>query len=316
MGTRERRELARVTADDFGGALSRAMLRQVGVDDRMVRREVAAQRWRVHGRQTIAMHTGELGARADRWRAIWEVGAGIAALDGVTALAEAGMSGFTEHATHVSVLHRHDIEDVPGVRIHKLIRRPEADLLTNGIPRVRPPVAAIHGAHWAVSDRQAALILCMPVQQRLVTGQQLLAARKHVKGRTRRRFIDLVIRDIALGAQSLGELDFAEGCRMRGLPEPERQVIRRGAGNKVYLDARWPNGLVVEIDGSGHHQGLSVANDNLRANAVALTDDTVLRIDLVGWRLFREEFLDQVCAGYWMCQHRLGSRYPTAGVLP
>ncbi len=299
-----RRQDASRLAESFHGVLPRRALRDLGVDHRMVRREVAAGRWRLHGRQTVALHTGPLDAYALGWRAIWEVGEDVAVLDGVSALRAAGMTGFDEDRIHVSVVHRHDIEPVPGVVIHKLIRRSPVDLAPSGVPRARPAVAAIHAAHWAVTDRQAALILCLPVQQRLCSGAHLLRARRSVHGRTRRAFIDGVVRDIADGAESLGELDFAGWCRIRGLPEPERQVLARGPNGRIYLDVRWRNGLVVEVDGSGHRQGLSVADDNLRANAVTLADDTVLRIDLVGLRLFGATFLDQVYAGWQLCESR------------
>lgn len=270
----------------------------------MVRREVRAERWRLWGRQTVALHTGELDAHALRWRAIWEVGERIAQLDGVSALEACGMTGFTESDVHVSVLHSHDVERIDGVRIHKIIRRVPHETTTPGIPRARPAIAAIRAAHWAVSDRQAALVLCMPVQQRLVSGQDLVEANRQTRGRNRRAFISIVAADVADGAQSLGELDFAGDCRARGLPEPDRQVIRHGPRGTVYLDVRWRNGLVVEIDGAAHRWGLAVADDNLRANAVSLVGEVVLRIDLVGWRLAAAAYMDQVCAGYWLCERR------------
>jgi hypothetical protein len=300
--TAERRRFARAAAVPFGGVLSRRRLRSLGIDARMILREVRAERWRTWGRQTVALHTGELDVLASRWRAVWEVGERIAVLDGVSSLDAAGMVGFKESDMHVSVRHSHDVEPVEGVRIHKVIRRVHGEVITTGIPRTIPEVAAIRAAHWATSDRQAALVLCMPVQQRLLTGDDLVDASRRVRGRTRRRFIRLVAADIADGAHSLGELDFAGACRARGLPEPDRQASRRGPRGAVYLDARWSNGLVVEIDGAAHRWGLAVADDNLRANGVSLQRDLVLRIDLVGWRLAEAAYMDQVCAGYWLCE--------------
>ena len=55
--------------------------------------------------------------------------------------------------------------------------------------------------------------------------------------------------------------------------------------------------MVVEIDGAGHRMGLAVTDDNLRQNAVVLDDDRVLRLDLIGMRLFEEEFMAQVRQG-------------------
>ena len=135
----------------------------------------------------------------------------------------------------------------------------------------------------------------MVVQQRLTTGARLLSALTVVRNRGRRPFVRRVLRDIADGAQSLGELDFAQMCRRHGIPPPDRQVLRRTARGRVYLDGRWAGSrLVVEIDGAGHRVGLAVTDDNLRQNEVALGDDRVLRIDLVGLRVHEVAFMQQV----------------------
>ena len=55
--------------------LSRSELREHGWDRNAVAREVAAGRWRMHGRQTVALHTASLGLEALCWRAVFEVGA-------------------------------------------------------------------------------------------------------------------------------------------------------------------------------------------------------------------------------------------------
>ena len=104
-----------------------------------------------------------------------------------------------------------------------------------------------------------------------------------------------VLRDVTDGAQSLGELDFAEMCRRHGIPAPDRQVLRRTALGRIHLDARWKGSrFVVEIDGAGHRVGLAVSDDNLRQNEVVLGDDRVLRIDLVGLRVHEVAFMRQV----------------------
>ena len=106
------------------------------------------------------------------------------------------------------------------------------------------------------------------------------------------------MRDIAFGAQSLGELDFARLCRARGLPEPSRQVVRQTPAGRIYLDVGWDEfDLVVEIDGAQHRWGLAVTTDNLRQNDITLSGDRVLRIDVIGLRLETDRFLDQVALG-------------------
>jgi hypothetical protein len=169
-------------------------------------------------------------------------------------------------------------------------------------------VAAVRAAHWAVSDRQAALVLVMPVQQRLVSGRALVDAVSRVRGRTRRRFIRVVARDVADGAQSLGELDFAGLCRRRGLPPPTRQAVRTRGVGRAYLDAAWEDiRLAVEIDGSQHQWGVAATDDHFRQNALVLEGDRVLRMTLMGLRLAPDRFMDQVCEA-----HRRLSRRPSS----
>jgi len=274
------------------------MLSDLGVSHDHVRNEIAAGRWRAVGLQSIAVHRGDLAIEALRHVAVWETGSRIAALDGVTALAAAGMTGYSDDHIHLSVKHTHDIRPLPGVRLHKVIRRVAHEVLPTSPPRVRPAIAAVRAAGWAVSDRQAALVLLMTAQQRLASPQQLFEAVGICLGRRRRAFIKGVVGDIALGVQSLGELDFARMCRRRGLPEPSRQVLRHGPRGRMFLDVRWDRfALVVEVDGMQHRQGLAVSLDNLSRNAVTLSADRVLRIDLVGLRLHEDEFMRQVAIG-------------------
>lgn len=294
----ERRSLARAAAATHGGVVSRRALRELGISHDHVRHEVAAERWTTIGRQTVAVHTGPLPVLARAWSAIWEIGERIAVLDGVTSLAASGMTGFDEQHLHVSVRHSHDIPCLDGVRIHKVIRRVEGEVVPVGVPRTTPAVAAVRAAGWAVSDRQAALLLLMPIQQRLTTPPLVAEAARSVLGRRRRAFIRGVVDDAANGVQSLAELDFARLCRARGLPEPSRQVVREGPRGRIYLDVRWDgHGLVVEIDGAHHREGLAVSIDNLSRNAVVLAGDRVLRIDRVGLRLHEQAFMDQVALG-------------------
>ena len=238
MDATARRAVAQNLAQGQGGVVSRRQLRSLGITHDHVRNEVAAERWAPLGRQAVAVHRGPLPVEARAWSALWEVGERIAALDGVTSLIASGLTGFEEGPLHLSVSHSHDIRQIAGVRIHKVIRRLEDELMPSGIPRTRPAVAAIRAAGWAVSDRQAALLLLMPMQQRLTTPDALLDASRRCVGRRRRGFIKAVVGDVALGIQSLGELDFARLCRARGLPEPSRQVVRQGPRGRIYLDVR------------------------------------------------------------------------------
>ena len=294
MRSTRRRDRARTVDTADLGVVSRAALRAGGISAADVRSEVRAGRWATHGLQTVALHTRPLGREEQLWRAVWETGADVVALDGATALLAAGMTGYRDERIHLSVVHSHTVKQVPGVRVHKITRRHDHELEPHGIPRVRVAVAAIRAAHWADSDRQAALLRRQDEQQGLVRSTDLLETARSIRGRRRRAFVGGVIRDIALGVQSLGELDFARLCRARGLPEPDRQVVRRGPKGRIYLDVRWRCGVVVEIDGIQHTWGLAPVLDALRQNGVTLSRDTVLRIPNVGLRLHEDAFMDQV----------------------
>ncbi|EWT00191.1 hypothetical protein N865_17775 [Intrasporangium oryzae NRRL B-24470] len=203
----ERRRAARAVAADHDGVVSRRLLAHAGIGWADVAAEVRAERWVRHGRQTVAVHTGPLTPLAQWWRAVWEVGHGIAALDGVTALLAAGLTGYDEQLVHVSIVHHHRVAPVEGVRQHTITRRRPDEVIRAGVPRVRPAVAAIRAAHWAASDRQAALILVLTVQQRLATPAALEDVSKVVRGRRRRALVQRVLRHLRHGAQTLGEVE-------------------------------------------------------------------------------------------------------------
>jgi very-short-patch-repair endonuclease len=293
----ERHLIARSLAKDCDGVVHRADLRRLGVGKAGVRAEVRAGRWFTHGRHTVSLGAGELGPTADLWRAVWESGSG-AVLDGAAALRAGGLRGFEPHVIDVSQPRNNRHHLTPGVRLHRRATMPP--VCGSGVPRVRAEPAAVHAALWARSDREAALVLCLVVQQRLTTPDRLLAAwcAAHRAG-PRRPFLADAVLDICDGVHALGELDFTRLCRRRGLPEPSRQVVRQGSDGRVYLDAGWEDvGLFVEIDGGHHQWALSPVDDALRQNEVVLSGEVVLRIPVLGLRLAQERFLDQVVAAH------------------
>ncbi len=164
-----------------------------------------------------------------------------------------------------------------------------------GIPRVRAEWATLHAAQWAVTDRQAALLVCLVAQQRLVSPERLLGAWQTLRRSPRRELLDHVVRDVCDGVHSLGELDFGRLCRMWRLPPPTRQAIRETPGGRLYLDVEWADvGLVVEIDGGHHALALHPVDDAWRQNEVVLGRSLVLRIPVLGLRLAPEQFMRQV----------------------
>ena len=288
--------MAAALAAEQDGVVQRSQLRELGVTRHHIRNEVAAGRWAVVGHQTVVIPSSALSLRAVLRSAVWESGRD-AALDGVAALLAIGMTGFTTGVIDVSVPHRITGLNVDGVRHRR--RRTMPPVIDGPLRRVHPAFAVIHAAAWAVTDRQAALIMTIAVQQRLVSTEHLAQAWTRI-GRTRRRpLLAAIIRDVSAGAESLGELDFAALCRRYGLPEPDRQVVRTTPQGRIYLDVCWSAiGLVVEIDGGHHGLALNPVDDALRQNEVVLEGQRVLRIPVIGLRLHEDTFMRQVLRAY------------------
>ncbi|MGZ4454331.1 MAG: hypothetical protein ACXVWX_15535, partial [Nocardioides sp.] len=118
---------------------------------------------------------------------------------------------------------------------------------------------------------------------------------RRVNRHKKRPFVLRVATDLADGAQSLGELDFVDACRRRGLPTPVLQAVTRGPRGRVFRDAHWPEfGVTAEIEGVHHDAPEHAIDDSLRQNELTIGRDAVLRVPLLGWRVSPGLYLDQV----------------------
>jgi hypothetical protein len=289
----KRRRQAAQLADQQGGVLSRAQLYSAGWKRWQVESQVRAGRWAVRGRQSLAIITGDLSEYGAWWSAVFEVGSG-AALDGATALRAAGLTGF-DAPIHVSTPKSARPRRPSGVVVHETRRRHPDDLTGSELPRVRPPVAAIRAALWAVSNKQASLILAMSVQQGLTTPTELTEALSSIRRHQRRRFLQQVISEIAGGAQSTGEIDFLRLCQEYGLPEPDRQTRRVTPDGIVFLDVEWTTyDVVVEIEGVHHREAERALADAIRQNELTISSSHVLRIPVLGLHTDPDRFIEQV----------------------
>ncbi len=279
-----------------GGVAHRRDLRGAGVSRYDVQTEIDAGRWMRAGRHTVVIGNRPPTGKALLWWAVWESGSG-AVLDGPSALVAAGLSGYQPSTIDVSIPANNRRHRVDGVTLHR--RRVLGPISMAGVPRARPEQATIRAARWATSDRQAALLVCLPVQQRLTTPRRLLDAWTSSGPGVRQAFIRQLLLDVCDGAQSLGELDFAGLCRQHGLEEPTRQAVRVVADGRVYLDAAWDDvGLVVEVDGGHHALALNTIDDALRQNEVVIAGERVLRIPVLGLRLQPRRFMEQVARAH------------------
>jgi len=278
------------------GVLSRAQARACGLDRWAVAHQVAAGRWQTFGDQSIAVHRLPLGRRARSRVAVWEAG-DRAALDGASALAWHGLAGFDD-GVHVVVPWPHRTVDWPGAVVHpSRLWHPDDIEVRDGLRVTKPAVSAIRAAMWARSDRAAATVMAMSVQQKICDATDLMLEARRLNRHKRRPLLLVIARDIAEGAEALSELDFAVWCRRRRLPTPSRQVLRRGFNARAFLDVLWDDwNVAVEIEGAHHDAPEHAVDDALRQNAVTIDHVHFLRIPVLGLRTQPNVFMDQVTA--------------------
>jgi hypothetical protein len=281
-------------ADAQDGVVSRKQLYAAGITRWEIRGQVRSRRWQLLGDQSVVLHNATVSESGHHWAAVFQ-GGPRAHLDGASSLLAGGLERFTVDRIRVSVPRGARVRRNPRYDIRQTRRWESSDLAPSGIPRTRMEVAAVRGALWAKTDKQATYLVTLAVQQGLAPveaiGDQVLRIRRD----KRRTLLNTVVNDLLDGARSLGELDVSRGLQKRGLPVPERQVLRRDHRKRYYLDLYWPHWkLVVEIDGIHHSWAENVIGDALRQNSLAIAGDTVLRLPLLGLRLQPDTFFHQV----------------------
>lgn len=273
-----------LTARRQCGVLSREQLRTYGVHRSHVRNQLAAQRWTAVGSRVILFQNTAPTRRQLMWCAVLDAGA-PSALCSHTSLELAGLKPFAEEArlVHLVVPRGARVSPMLNVAVHES-RRLGEDRWTDsrGLPRTETPRSVVDAAAWQRWPRFASLMVAVAVQQHLCTVAELDEALGYV-GRVRhKQYIRLALRDVAGGAESLGELDVAGMCRRFAIVPPARQSIRRDAtGRRRYLDCEWvlPDGatVVLEIDGSHHMDAANWQDDMRRERSVVRTRALVLR---------------------------------------
>jgi very-short-patch-repair endonuclease len=276
-----------------GGVLYRPEIVRAGVPRWVVRLEIRMGRWQPSGRQTVVTHNGPLSRSQQLAVAVLEVGP-RAALDGVSRLQHLGIDVKDDGAIHVLAPKSSTPGHPKGVRVHESRRYDESDVVIEGGLRVvRAPVAAVHAALWARTAKEATLLALLVVQQRKASAQEFAVAVEAVRKHPFRRLLRDLAGDLRDGARSLGEIDVARAMRARGLPEPDRQVVRHRATGTAYLDVHFKDyALTLEVDGVQHDEPASRVADVLRDLAGLAEGDGVIRLPLVAWRVSQEDILD------------------------
>ena len=234
-------------------------------------------RWQLIGDQSICLHNGEISPVGHRWAAVFQ-GGPRATWTGRPRSWPSGLARFDVERVRVSVprgarvrrTRRYDIRQTRRWSADDVApRRHPADPARSRGRAGRPVGGDGPAGDVRLDDGGAA-------GAGHGRGHRTGAAR--IRRDKRRALLHAVVNDLLDGVRSLGELDIGRELRRRGLPPPQRQVLRRDARNRYYLDLYWPEWkLVVEIDGIHHAWAENVVGDALRQNSLALDGDTVLR---------------------------------------
>lgn len=291
-----RQEVARRLAEAHCGVVRRQDLIAEGLTDDDIRAELDRGVWHRAGCHTLSIVGAEPGGEGLLWWALWESGP-RAVLDGATSLVASGLKHWEPPVIDVSVPRNATVRALPGVRHHVL--RDLGPAIGVGLRRTKTEVALIRAAQWERTDRAAATLVAMTVQQRLVSTTALLHRWEATRRSPRRHLLDAVIRDVCDGSHSINELDVVAACRAHGIPAPNRQCTRTVAAGRAYLDLFWDDyGVHGEVQGAHHQWGLHGLDDAVRGNALAIDqrDLVSLQIPVLGWRLDPAVFLDQIAA--------------------
>jgi hypothetical protein len=253
-----------------------------------LRWRVASGRWQQPCRGVVVAHSGPLTEKQRLWTvALW---AGPdAALAGLTAAGLDGLIGFEDRKPAIRPVYvlapvgrsvRRQPDRIPVV-VHYSTMLGDVDVHPLRRPRrTRIARSLVDAAAWMATDRGARAILAAGVQQRLVRPGDLSRVVDANQRLYRRTLVKETLGDIEGGAQALSELDFTRlVVRQYGLPEPDRQRVRKDSGGKRrYLDAVWEAAkVVVEIDGSQHMEAQQYWDDMNRDNDLRIDGYTVLR---------------------------------------
>jgi hypothetical protein len=196
--------------------------------------------------------------------------AGPNAVLALASAAEAGgLEGFRDEIVHVSVAHSREVDDI----VHPLLRvrvHQTRHVTTDVVPLRSPPRhtvarAVLEMAAETPYDNRSRALVAAAVQQGLTRPEAL---RRYIASRRtlpKRRLLRETVEDVAGGAQSLPELEYARAVRRVGLPEPTRQRKVRRAGGVWYLDNDFDDWAVtVEVNGVQHYTLLARESDDNR----------------------------------------------------
>lgn len=248
--------------------LTRSQLAALGIGHRKVASRTAQGIWRELGPRVVVLHSGTLTRLQRRWVGVLHAGPG-AVLALASATEAGGLEGFDQPEVHVAVGHGREVEDLVDaavtVRVHQT-RHVTSDLVPLREPaRQQVARAAVELASLATTDNRTRALVAAVVQQRLVLPAHLTAFISARPTLPKRRLIRETVLDVAGGAHSLPELDYARALRRTGLPRPTSQRKVRRRSGVWYLDNDFDEWAVtVEVNGMQHYRLLASEADGVR----------------------------------------------------
>lgn len=269
---------------DQDGVVSRAQLLAEGFHDndieRLVRRRELA---RIHPGVYLD-HTGPPSWQQRAWAAVlhyWPAalwGRSVWAAEGLLADPAASVS------IHVAVSQARRVREVAGVRVHRVSGLDRLVQTNRCPPRLRLDHSILDVASSAADDAMAIATLADACQSRRTTAARLAVTLRGRPRLPRRRFLQMVLDDVATGTYSVLEHRYLTRVeRAHGLPTAHRQQHVRTGRCSGYRDVEY-RGLkvVVELDGRLGHEWAEDRWDDLERDVDTLAAG-VLTIR-AGWR--------------------------------
>jgi hypothetical protein len=185
---------------------------------------------------------------------------------------------------HVAVGHDRRLVRPAGMVVHRTRHFESRVNWRRSPPRVLIEDAALDVASNAGDDFEAIATLAEVVQSRLTT-YDALAGALHARARLARgRWLNTVLTDLALGANSVLEHEYLVRVeRAHGLPPADRQVVSAAGARRVERDVMYRQyGLVVELVGRVFHDSARAWSLDLDRDLAAASDED-LRTVRLGW---------------------------------
>ena len=271
----------------------------VAADVPALHRMVNAGCWKRYG-SVVVQHNGPLTDEQMIWVAVLRAPKGVV-LAGATAAVRRGLRWTEPASPRLLVPAAGPLPHLSGVRVRRTRILGTADVHpTAQPPQLRLDRAVIDEATLARKPDDVRALLCAPVQQGRLTSEHLRTVVRRLGPVRHRQLLLRTLDDVEGGAHSVRELQFTRQLRKADLPMPNRQVVRRRAGGRYYLDAVWEEyALHVEVDGLGHLLVIAWGQDCDRSNELELGKQGERRLRIPGFWLDEKpkHAMDQVRRG-------------------